>query len=787
MGQAAIAAVAADPLEKWNFGRNCDTINGLSRLAAASWRRQTVRAVARLSKRTLVTEPPPPAESDDPRIEAALREYIEQLDRGESLDVEQFIARHAEIADELRELIETEQKLRQLADDVTRSERANDATQPVAVDVAATLKPQHLLEPISQADKRLSGNFGRYSIVRPLGEGAMGAVYLAEDSQLRRLVAIKTPHFAHEPTGELLERFYREARAAATLRHPNICPVYDVGQIDQTHYFSMAYIEGRPLSAFTDPSNPQSERQILILVRKLAQALEEAHEHKIVHRDLKPANIIVDKRGEPLIMDFGLARQASPEDESRLTHTGTLVGTPAYMSPEQVDGESDKIGPLADEYSLGVIFYELLTGQLPFRGSTAAVLGQIITRPPAPPSQIRAGLDSRTEAVCLKMLAKNPSDRFPTLAAVADELATILRNPAKAATQSGAQSGAELAASSGSQRGVQKPVQPPRKTTFTQEELGSLEELSRKCLARHDYDQVVQIVKQLPEAVRTAPLQSLLETAEKKADDVVFLVCEIDEAMRLNDRRSALAKVEALLRLKPGHHRALEVQSTLSASAPGGVARLLRSQRFDQPWRDGGWVPWGALAFGLAVFAALSWAIAVYVNRTVVTIDVQDSGLSVALEGAGHAVEGPDREKFTVDPGENELTVTRDGAVVARQRFPIAKGRQRTVVVSLADSKVVIAFDQEPPIVSEDREGKEVVKNDNANAEAPPVAQAPAEAARQAIENKGRGPESKALVKFQIRDPAIKASMPGLARSPAWPEEDVTVEPGPKVLTVGFG
>lgn len=254
--------------------------------------------------------------------------------------------------------------------------------------------------------------FGRYRVVKLLGRGGMGAVYLAEDTQLHRQVALKIPNIEGSQSPELLERHYREARLAATLRSPHICPVYDVGVIDDIHFISMAYIEGEPLSKRIPENGGSSERQVLSLIRKLAIALQSAHDLGIIHRDLKPANIMIDRQREPVIMDFGLARQVN-DNGVRLTQSGVIVGSPAYMSPEQVEGQPDKLTGAADQYSLGVVLYEFLTGQLPFRGSISAVIGQIISKPPPSPRDIRPDLDPRVSSLCQRMLAKSPQDRFP--------------------------------------------------------------------------------------------------------------------------------------------------------------------------------------------------------------------------------------------------------------------------------------------------------------------------------------------------------------------------------------
>lgn len=273
----------------------------------------------------------------------------------------------------------------------------------------------------SQAQADLPLAFGRYRILKELGAGAMGKVYLAHDEQLDRRVALKTPNFSGSNDSQLVARFYREARAAAKLQHRNICPIYDVGEIAGRHFISMAFVKGRCMSEYIRPDKLPSQRTSALLVQRLAMALSEAHHHKIIHRDLKPANIMIDLKKEPIVMDFGLARQT--DIESRVTRSGMSVGTPAYMSPEQIHGELDEVGPQADIYALGVILYELLTGQLPFRGPIAKVVYRIVHDNPATPSAIRDGIDSELEAICLKMMAKDCNARFQSM----DDVALALK------------------------------------------------------------------------------------------------------------------------------------------------------------------------------------------------------------------------------------------------------------------------------------------------------------------------------------------------------------------------
>jgi serine/threonine protein kinase/formylglycine-generating enzyme required for sulfatase activity len=290
------------------------------------------------------------------------------------------------------------------------------------------------------APAELPEKFGRYRILKRLGEGGMGCVYLAHDTQLDRQVALKVPHFAPEDDPEILERFAREARAAATLSHPNLCPVFDVGDVGGIHFLTMAYIEGKPLSDFIDEKKPLPQRQVAAVVRKLALALHEAHQRGVVHRDLKPSNIMINQRREPVIMDFGLARR-SDRLETRLTQNGEFLGTPVYMAPEQIKGDLSAVGPRSDMYSLGVILYQLLTGRLPFTGTPFAVVGEILTQEPEPPSKHRPDLDKKLETICQRAMAKDGNNRYATMATLAAALTEFLRPPDQTASSAARQPG----------------------------------------------------------------------------------------------------------------------------------------------------------------------------------------------------------------------------------------------------------------------------------------------------------------------------------------------------------
>jgi hypothetical protein len=295
----------------------------------------------------------------------------------------------------------------------------------------------------------MPGRIGRFEVLERLGQGAFGQVFRARDPQLDREVAIKTPLAGALESQEDLERFLREAQASATLHHPNICPVYEVGQMGKVPYIVMALLRGQSLAEhLKGRKEPLPVKQAALVARKLALALEAAHAQGIVHRDLKPANVMFERdRKDVVIMDFGLARRVRPGD-IRQTREGTMMGTPAYMAPEQARGEIAAVGPPSDQYSLGVMLYEMLAGRLPFTGNVNEVIGQVLHVTPPPPSKFRPGIDPALEAICLRALAKKPGDRHASMKEFAAALnewlrgttqeTAVLAGPAPAAAEAGA-------------------------------------------------------------------------------------------------------------------------------------------------------------------------------------------------------------------------------------------------------------------------------------------------------------------------------------------------------------
>ncbi len=266
--------------------------------------------------------------------------------------------------------------------------------------------------------------FGDYEIIRELARGGMGVVFEARQMSLNRKVALKmilAGQLAHETD---VKRFYTEAEAAANLDHPGIVPIFEVGQHDDQHYFSMGFVEGQSLAQRLT-EGPLPPREAAALMAAVAEAIDYAHQCGVIHRDLKPGNILLDQKGNPRVTDFGLAKKI--ERDSGLTGSGQIMGTPSYMPPEQAEGQRGAVGPAADVYALGATLYALITGRPPFQAATAMdTVLQVLSDEPVPPRRLNGSIPGDLETICLKCLEKEPGRRYASAAALAADLRRFL-------------------------------------------------------------------------------------------------------------------------------------------------------------------------------------------------------------------------------------------------------------------------------------------------------------------------------------------------------------------------
>jgi serine/threonine-protein kinase len=357
-------------------------------------------------------------QSRDSRLDEAVAEYLEAVDAGRRPSPTDWLARFPDLAPELERFFGDQAQVRSLLGAI--------GTPPVGPDTPG----DGSLPPLSTA---VPTAIGEYDIVREIARGGMGVVYQARQRNLNRPVALKMILAGQLASAADVQRFRGEAEAAASLEHPHIVPIYDVGEYQGYPYFTMKLIEGGSLADYAQWTavwtHAERQRWIAQLLSQVARAVHFAHQRGILHRDLKPSNVLLEwpegAQAIPYVTDFGLARRL--HESQHLTRTGTTVGTPSYMAPEQVLG-ARSITTAADVYSLGAILYELLCGQPPFRAAHALeTLRQVLDRDPVRPRMLAPQIDRDLETVCLKCLDKDPARRYASAAELADDLERFLR------------------------------------------------------------------------------------------------------------------------------------------------------------------------------------------------------------------------------------------------------------------------------------------------------------------------------------------------------------------------
>jgi eukaryotic-like serine/threonine-protein kinase len=355
-----------------------------------------------------MTTPNDPTLPDD-ALDAVIAGYLDAVDAGQARDRQKLFDQYPQHAEALRSFFANHDQMDAAAVEL-RLGRASDSTDTGGEGAGPLARIRY---------------FGDYELLEEIARGGMGIVYKARQVSLNRIVALKmilAGQFASETE---VERFYTEARAAANLQHRNIVAIHEVGRHENQHYFSMDYIEGKSLARIVR-ENPLPVEKAARYLKTIAEAIDFAHRQGTLHRDLKPSNVLIDRFDEPQITDFGLAKRI--EGAAEITATGSLMGTPSYMPPEQAGAYDGKVSPASDVYSLGALLYDLVTGRPPFLGENLVVmLNQVLNNDPVAPRLLNPKVPRDLETICLKCLEKDPHKRYTSAAVLAADLDRFLR------------------------------------------------------------------------------------------------------------------------------------------------------------------------------------------------------------------------------------------------------------------------------------------------------------------------------------------------------------------------
>ena len=699
-----------------------------------------------MAKQTANADP-----NNNPRLNAILAEYLKRKDAGMPIDRQALLQAYPDLADGLRSYFQAEAMMGGRAVAETVRPKTPGPTPPA--NVRETVRPNAANS--DTASEFHSRSFGRYQLLRPLGEGAMGSVFLAQDTTLDRQVALKIPKTDGKSSEDFMSRFSREAKAAAGLKHPNICSVFDTGEHEGMPYITMEFIDGVPLSRFIGSSQLRSVDSVLQLVATIAEAVGHAHGKGVIHRDLKPGNILVDAEFRPVVTDFGLARRTGPEKESRITQEGMLIGTPAYMAPEQVKGEQAKVGPRSDIYSLGVMLFEMLTLRLPFEavdGNVPEMVAKILRDHPPAPGKFRKDLSEDVDDLCGKMLKKDPDKRFNSMPEVVTAIGQLReklkRAPVNQADVARQQSPFEIQKAhieqmlkKGQYAAVIQDLEKLARETLPGAKavaewarntlpavraeakamnpagLAALLQTARDMFEKHDYPGCIQLLDDIPSLRRTEAMEDLLEKAHSREAEAEQLLSDIKERERNQNLDGIEVLVKRLLKLKPGNSYAKRLWEALQSYSKTPATR--RQYRFDkgrlQSMPEPGflkqWALLGSLV-GVLVFLSVYAYVIFYLKSDNLTLAVhvddewlkKNGGeLTLLVDGNTHTISAssPDGEalEVAVALGNHTFSVKSGETVVNNpESFTIQRDGRQILSITSKDIQLVASVPVPPPI-----------------------------------------------------------------------------------------